>query len=72
MLHDVYAALVTENGFGQNFLTDATGSEGNVIFMRVLLEALLVQPCNPTCKSPYLCYLFILKQHVADICGVVS
>ncbi|ESK86186.1 putative extracellular elastinolytic metalloproteinase precursor [Moniliophthora roreri MCA 2997] len=48
ILHNVYAALVDEHGFSANALTDPTGTEGNVVFMHLLIDALPIQPCNPT------------------------
>ncbi|KAF8886770.1 Fungalysin metallopeptidase-domain-containing protein [Infundibulicybe gibba] len=48
MLHNVHAALVEEHGFSENAKTDPTTSEGNVVFMHLFIDALLIQPCNPT------------------------
>ena len=54
MLHQVYAALVAARGFSNNKLTDANGKEGNIVFMRVMIDALAIQPCNPTCAFSFL------------------
>ena len=54
MLHQVYAALVAARGFSNNKLTDANGKEGNIVFMRVMMDALAIQPCNPTCAFSFL------------------
>ncbi|KAK7034071.1 hypothetical protein VNI00_012502 [Paramarasmius palmivorus] len=48
ILHNVYAALVDDLGFNANALTNPDGTEGNVVFMRLLVDALAIQPCNPT------------------------
>ncbi|KAF8867849.1 Fungalysin metallopeptidase-domain-containing protein, partial [Infundibulicybe gibba] len=48
MLHNVYAALVEKYGFSENARTDATTYEGNVLFLRLFIHALSIQPCNPT------------------------
>ncbi|KAK7038840.1 hypothetical protein VNI00_010470 [Paramarasmius palmivorus] len=48
ILHNVYAALVSEHGFSSTARTDPTGSEGNVVFLHLLVDALALQPCNPT------------------------
>ncbi|KAF8886726.1 Fungalysin metallopeptidase-domain-containing protein [Infundibulicybe gibba] len=48
MLHNVHAALVKVHGFSKNARTDPTTSEGNVVFMRLFIHALSIQPCNPT------------------------
>ncbi|KAK7457928.1 hypothetical protein VKT23_010275 [Stygiomarasmius scandens] len=48
MLHNVYAALVDDLGFSPNAKTDPTGTEGNVVFMHLLVDGLAIQPCNPT------------------------
>ncbi|KAG6889604.1 hypothetical protein C0995_016130 [Termitomyces sp. Mi166 len=51
MLHNVYAALVSERGFSSEALTNPNTTEGNVVFMHLFLDALLLQPCNPTFVS---------------------
>ncbi|CAA7257405.1 unnamed protein product [Cyclocybe aegerita] len=48
MLHNVYAALVDELGFSADKLTNPDGREGNIVFMRLFMDALSIQPCNPT------------------------
>ncbi|KAK7028946.1 hypothetical protein VNI00_014786 [Paramarasmius palmivorus] len=48
VLHNVYASLVDEKGFSATAMTDPTGTEGNVVFMHLLVDALAIQPCNPT------------------------
>ncbi|KAH8089905.1 Fungalysin metallopeptidase-domain-containing protein [Cristinia sonorae] len=48
ILHNVYAALVNEHGFSTTAHTDSTGSEGNVVFLHLFIDALQLQPCNPT------------------------
>jgi hypothetical protein len=49
MLHNVYAALVEVCGFSSTALTGSTGEAGNVVYMHLLMGALPLQPCNPTC-----------------------
>jgi len=51
MLHNVYAALVAQRGFSNTALTNPDTTEGNVVFMHLFLDALLLQPCNPTFVS---------------------
>ncbi|KAJ7116251.1 Fungalysin metallopeptidase-domain-containing protein [Mycena crocata] len=48
MLHNVYAALVGAHGWAADFRTNPDGTEGNVVFMRLLIDALPLQPCDPT------------------------
>ncbi|KAI0654826.1 Fungalysin metallopeptidase-domain-containing protein [Cubamyces menziesii] len=48
MLHNVYAALVGAHGWSATARTDPTGSEGNVVFLHLFIDALPLQPCNPT------------------------
>ncbi|KAJ7282449.1 Fungalysin metallopeptidase-domain-containing protein [Mycena rebaudengoi] len=48
MLHNVYAALVGELGFNADAATNPDGTEGNVVFMHLMIDALALQPCNPT------------------------
>ncbi len=56
-LHNVYAALVTAYGWSKVALTDPTTKEGNVVWLHLFVDALLLQPCNPTCEvfslAPY-------------------
>ncbi|KAI9456869.1 metalloprotease, partial [Lactarius psammicola] len=47
-LHNVYAALVSAYGWSKVALTDPTTKEGNVIWLHLFMDALLLQPCNPT------------------------
>ena len=53
MLHNVLAALVQERGFSTQALTNTNGPEGNVVFMHLFIDALALQPCNPTCMFYY-------------------
>jgi extracellular elastinolytic metalloproteinase len=48
ILHNVYAALVSANGFSTTAQTDASGTTGNVVFLHLFIDALALQPCNPT------------------------
>ncbi|KAF8067459.1 Fungalysin metallopeptidase-domain-containing protein [Lyophyllum atratum] len=48
MLHNVYAALVGARGWSATARTDPAGTQGNVVFLHLFLDALALQPCNPT------------------------
>ncbi|KAI8971315.1 Fungalysin metallopeptidase-domain-containing protein [Trametes punicea] len=48
MLHNVYAALVEAHGFSSTARTDPTGTEGNIVFLHLFIDALPLQPCDPT------------------------
>ncbi|KAH8981285.1 Fungalysin metallopeptidase-domain-containing protein [Lactarius hatsudake] len=48
ILHNVYAALVTAHGWSATARTNPGGTEGNIVFLHLFLDALLLQPCNPT------------------------
>ncbi|KAF5346158.1 hypothetical protein D9758_009961 [Tetrapyrgos nigripes] len=48
ILHNVYAALVGAHGFSTTAKTDSTGTQGNTVFLHLFLDALALQPCNPT------------------------
>lgn len=48
MLHNVYAALVSAHGYSNTARTDASGTAGNNIFLHLFIDALALQPCNPT------------------------
>lgn len=50
MLFNVFGDLVKERGFSQSALTQPNGFEGNVVFMRIMMDSFLLQPCNPSCK----------------------
>ncbi|KAG8896153.1 hypothetical protein FRC01_011976, partial [Tulasnella sp. 417] len=47
MLIEVYWALVTEYGFNAG-ITNVESKEGNIVFLHLLVDALAIQPCNPT------------------------
>ncbi|KAH9174148.1 Fungalysin metallopeptidase-domain-containing protein [Lactarius sanguifluus] len=49
-LHSIYAMFII--GFG--WISDPTQVGGNVIFFHLLFDALLLQPCNPTCEPFFL------------------
>ena len=53
MLHHVNAALVDKYGFSTIAMTNPDGSEGNIVFLHLLIDALALQPVNPTCKSNF-------------------
>ncbi|KAJ7073496.1 Fungalysin metallopeptidase-domain-containing protein [Mycena belliarum] len=48
MLHNVYAALVAELGFADDAAKNPDGTQGNIVFMHLMLDALALQPCQPT------------------------
>ena len=48
ILFNVYAQFVEAKGFSATAKTDPTGTEGNVVFMQLMLDALTLQPCQPT------------------------
>ena len=48
LLHNVYAALVKAHGYSSSARTDPSSAAGNSVFMHLFLDALALQPCNPT------------------------
>ncbi|TFK98435.1 peptidase M36, partial [Pterulicium gracile] len=48
ILHNVYALLVQTSGFSPTARTNASGNAGNVVFLHLFIDALQLQPCNPT------------------------
>ncbi|KAM5541594.1 hypothetical protein V8D89_004784 [Ganoderma adspersum] len=48
MFHNVYAALVSKHGFSATAKTDPTTKGGNTVFLHLFIDALALQPCNPT------------------------
>ncbi|KAG7086207.1 hypothetical protein E1B28_002171 [Marasmius oreades] len=48
MLHNVYAVLVAAHGWSATARTDPNATEGNVVYLHLLVDALTLQPCNPT------------------------
>ncbi|KAI0688605.1 Fungalysin metallopeptidase-domain-containing protein [Cytidiella melzeri] len=48
MLHNVYAGLVGVHGFSATAHTDPTTTGGNTVFLHLFIDALPLQPCNPT------------------------
>ena len=57
MLHNVQAALAQERGFSMRAMTNPNGPEGNVV-VRLFIDALTLQPCNPTCM-----FLLLVCRH---------
>ncbi|KAH6586026.1 hypothetical protein BASA61_006666 [Batrachochytrium salamandrivorans] len=50
MLWEVYWNLVSKHGFATN-LYKADQSEGNIVTMKIIIGAMMLQPCNPTFLS---------------------
>ncbi|KIO20834.1 hypothetical protein M407DRAFT_29547 [Tulasnella calospora MUT 4182] len=50
ILIEAYWALVGARGFTPD-ITDSTKREGNVVFLQLLVDALALQPCDPTFVS---------------------
>jgi extracellular elastinolytic metalloproteinase len=50
ILHNVYAALVAKYGFDANARMDPTSTAGNAVWLHLFIDALALQPCNPTCE----------------------
>ncbi|KAF8159318.1 Fungalysin metallopeptidase-domain-containing protein [Crassisporium funariophilum] len=48
ILHNQYAALVSSNGWSSTARHDPTGPQGNVVWLHIFIDALSLQPCNPT------------------------
>ncbi|KAJ7787664.1 Fungalysin metallopeptidase-domain-containing protein [Mycena olivaceomarginata] len=48
LLHNIYAALVAQYGWSPDSRTNPDGTEGNIVFMHLFIDALPLQPCNPT------------------------
>ncbi|KAG8892595.1 hypothetical protein FRC01_014072 [Tulasnella sp. 417] len=47
MLIEVYWGLVAARGYSSN-KTDPSETAGNIVFLHLLVDALPIQPCNPT------------------------
>jgi len=48
MLHNVYAALVAAHGWSATARTNPAGTQGNNVWLHLYIDALALQPCNPT------------------------
>lgn len=48
MLHNVLAALVAAKGYSATARTNPDGTEGNIVHLHLFIDALKLQPCNPT------------------------
>ncbi|KAK0431441.1 Fungalysin metallopeptidase-domain-containing protein [Armillaria borealis] len=48
MLHNVYAGLIDVHGFSSTAMEDPSGTEGNIVWLHLFIDALSLQPCNPT------------------------
>ncbi|KAF5331397.1 hypothetical protein D9611_011823 [Ephemerocybe angulata] len=47
-LHNIYAKLVEKYGWSSTAMTNPDGSEGNILYLHIFIDALSLQPCNPT------------------------
>lgn len=54
MLHQVYATLVDKFVSSDEKFTNPDTLVENILFMRLFMESLSVQPCNPTCEYEHL------------------
>ncbi|CAE6339071.1 unnamed protein product [Rhizoctonia solani] len=45
--HEIFAALIAKHGFSAD-KNNASGSAGNIVGLHLLVDALQLQPCNPT------------------------
>ncbi|KAF8756245.1 Fungalysin metallopeptidase (M36) [Rhizoctonia solani] len=45
--HEIFAAFVSKYGFS-NDKNNSTGTAGNIVALQLLIDALPLQPCNPT------------------------
>ncbi|CAE6517796.1 unnamed protein product [Rhizoctonia solani] len=45
--HEIFAALIKKHGFSTD-KNDASGTAGNIVGLHLLVDALQIQPCNPT------------------------
>ncbi|KII83791.1 hypothetical protein PLICRDRAFT_58243 [Plicaturopsis crispa FD-325 SS-3] len=48
ILHNVYAALVAASGFDADAPTTPSSTAGNAVYLHLFIDALPLQPCNPT------------------------
>ncbi|KAI0747225.1 Fungalysin metallopeptidase-domain-containing protein [Daedaleopsis nitida] len=48
MLHNVYAALVGAHGFAADARAHPESTAGNAVWLHLFVDALSLQPCNPT------------------------
>lgn len=54
LLHNMLSTLISRYGFAQDAATNPDRREGNVVFLHLMMDALALQPCNPTCTPvPY-------------------
>ncbi|KAK0429629.1 hypothetical protein EV421DRAFT_1893813 [Armillaria borealis] len=57
MLHNAYAALVEVHGFSSTAMDDPSGTEGNIVWLHLFIDALFLQPCNltfPNARDPWI------------------
>ncbi|KAL0569292.1 hypothetical protein V5O48_012679 [Marasmius crinis-equi] len=47
VLHNLYAELVTANGWSSTARTDPSGTKGNVVWLHLLVDSFALLPCNP-------------------------
>ncbi|KAJ3501376.1 hypothetical protein NLJ89_g9366 [Agrocybe chaxingu] len=49
ILHNILAVLIDKYGWSSAAMTDPSGPEGNIVYLHLFIDALPLQPCNPTC-----------------------
>jgi len=70
MLHGVLAAFVSKYGYNEGAFTSPDGTEGNVQYLHLFIDALSLQPCNPT-RTSILLSARIVSDHAFE-CTVVQ
>lgn len=59
LLHNVHAQLLAAKGFDATAPTNPASTSGNAVWLHLFMDALQLQPCNPTCM------LLLLKSSVS-------
>jgi len=67
-LHGVLTALVSGWGFAEDRFTNSAGKAGNIVYANLFLDALKLQPCNPT--SAFFSF-FKCPLHTELTCAIV-
>jgi extracellular elastinolytic metalloproteinase len=58
MLFEIYWNLVDKHGFDSQFEKNPQNNKGNNIMLKLLLNSLKMQPCNPTFESAKQAFIF--------------
>lgn len=59
ILHNVHAQLLSAHGYGAEAKSTPGSRAGNAVFLHLFVDALKLQPCNPSCALLSFFFFFL-------------